>query len=277
MGEALKDRECQPNTRRGPGDAPNADAAQANRAESRRSSADGRRARAPARGGRQLPLDLPAVDRPMRRETFITTAANAGDIATLETWWASAEPALVICGAASSGKSHLAGVLAQDEGADVAAVAQDGGIDQVAGDGLFIIDGLERLSRPTLLLEAIERARTGRGRLALVGRGRPQDWANGLIDLETRLSAIPRIEVSPPDEALLRQIMQKLFADRQVRVDAKVIEYAAPRIRRSLAAAIEFCRAADELALDAGSAVTLAIARRAVEAAELDVGEGECR
>jgi chromosomal replication initiation ATPase DnaA len=43
--------------------------------------------------------------------------------------------------------------------------------------------------------------------------------------------------MAPPDDALLRAVLVKLFSDRQVAVDESLISYVAMRIERSFAAA----------------------------------------
>ncbi|MGF1545369.1 MAG: hypothetical protein ACFB00_12905, partial [Parvularculaceae bacterium] len=139
---------------------------------------------------------------------------------------------------------------------------------------LVALDGLENGPSPETALALAERARAGPGRLVLAGRGDPSDWARGLNDLRTRLEAMLRIRVTAPDEPLLRLVMAKLFADRQLRVEPRVIAYAAPRLRRSLDAAMAFCAAADARAMDAKSAVTIAVARQAVADAEAALAAG---
>ena len=45
------------------------------------------------------------------------------------------------------------------------------------------------------------------------------------------------VALEPPDDALLRAVLVKLFADRQLAVDERLISYVATRIERSFAAA----------------------------------------
>ena len=214
----------------------------------------------------QLPLDLPVRPPRMTRDDFIVSDANAADLATLDAWLASDAAALAICGAPSSGKTHLAAIAAQSLGADHVYVAEDGGLDHAAGGPAFVIDNLDQLRRPGLLLEAIGKSTQASRRLILVGRGAPAQWAGDLRDLVTRLEAMPRISVSPPDESLLRSVILKLFADRQRRVDPKIAEYAAPRIRRTLDAAARFVDMAEQKAMAKQSAVTVPLAREALAA-----------
>ena len=55
-------------------------------------------------------------------------------------------------------------------------------------------------------------------------------------DLLSRLRLAPSVALDPPDDALLRAVLVKLFVDRQLVVDTSVVDFLALRIERSLAA-----------------------------------------
>lgn len=217
----------------------------------------------------QYSLDLTADLTRMGRAEFFVTDANRHDLKTLDAWARSEEFALIICGAPSAGKTHLATILLRQLDGEMITVAQDGGLDRVADGALFIIDGLEQLGRPKLLLEAIERARLSGDRLVMVGRGDPKDWAGGLRDLETRLGAIARLTVSPPDEALLRNVMAKRLTDMQQPENEKLIEYAVRRLPRSLEAVTRFLGQLHDLAVERRKRMTIALARELIDQEEL--------
>src|SRR5207247_10669361 len=67
--------------------------------------------------------------------------------------------------------------------------------------------------------------------------GRSAPFNGAIRDLASRLRALPAVAMAPPDDALLRAVLVKLFADRQLAVDESVIGYLATRIERSFAAA----------------------------------------
>ena len=78
------------------------------------------------------------------------------------------------------------------------------------------------------------------------------------------------VEMAEPDEELLAQVMLKLFADRQVAVDDKVILWLVARMERSLAAGRRIVARLDQLALARGSKITRALAAEVM--AEMDAG-----
>ena len=60
-----------------------------------------------------------------------------------------------------------------------------------------------------------------------------------LPDLASRLRALPVVALDTPDDALLRAVIVKLFADRQLAVDESLVGFLVNRIERSFAAARE--------------------------------------
>jgi chromosomal replication initiation ATPase DnaA len=64
------------------------------------------------------------------------------------------------------------------------------------------------------------------------------------------------MRIGAPDDALLKTVMLKQFADRQLAIDPKVLDFLALRIERSLAAAAEAVAAIDRAALGSGRKIS---------------------
>ena len=64
------------------------------------------------------------------------------------------------------------------------------------------------------------------------------------------------MEIGAPDERLLKTVLLKQFADRQLNVDPKVLEFLALNIDRSLAAAAAAVEAVDRVALATGRKIS---------------------
>ena len=94
----------------------------------------------------------------------------------------------------------------------------------------------------------------------MTARTPPAMWRVELADLASRLRAIPAVQLRPPDDALLRAVMVKLFADRQLAVDEACIAYLSTRIERSFAAARAAVEDLDREALRQKRPVTRALA-----------------
>lgn len=190
-------------------------------------------------------LEPPAPRR--ARKDFVVASTNEGALATLDRWRGSAEPLLVIAGPPQSGKSHLLCILTDE-----------------AGPGVRLLDDAHAHGDPRALLSLVEDAREKGERLALAGRGDPADWARGLRDLQSRLSAAARIDLVEPDDALLRAVILKLLKDRQLRASPELAAYAGARLPRTCAAAAAFVAALDAASIAEGAPIGLKLARSVI-------------
>jgi len=85
-----------------------------------------------------------------------------------------------------------------------------------------------------------------------------------LADLDSRLKALPHVEIGPPEDDLLAVVMAKQFFDRQVSVTPEVLTYLVGRIERSFDAARRVVEALDHASLSQGRAVTIPLARQVI-------------
>lgn len=212
---------------------------------------------------RQLPLDLPDAEPSYEPSRFSRSEANEAGWKTAHAWLRSDEPALIICGPEGSGKTHLAHVIAHQ-------AAEAVFIDETAfsaGDmpsSFAVVQGLPPASAHRFL-EAFENAAVADARMIFIGQGHPSNWALGLKDLRTRLEAMPRAVLNEPDEALIRAVIAKGFADRQVRVEEKIIDYSAQRLPRTFAAAHAFVALADQKALEERRKITTPLVQKLLD------------
>lgn len=202
---------------------------------------------------RQLSLALPDAPPRYDRASYMRSDSNDAAWRAGETWLASEEPALVVCGPPGAGKSHFAHALLEGEVFSVVAAEDFRG--KAARHKFLIVDDMPSAD-PRAFLSAMESATAGGARLLLAGAGHPSEWSLGLKDLKTRLEAAPRAVLADPDEALIRGVIAKGFRDRQLAVTAAVVEYAAPRLPRTFAAAHGFVALADRLALEEKRKIT---------------------
>lgn len=210
--------------------------------------------------GVQLPLELPGFEPRYEPHSFIISKSNEAAARIAKSWLGSDEPLMTICGAAGAGKTHLARITAGEHASYWQAPEHPQDLSHAS---VFVMDNLP--SPPKPLLNFINDIVQAEKRLILVGRGRPEDWAGGLPDLATRIGSAPRAEMNEPDEDLIRIVIAKTFRDRQLAVNPTVIDYAAPRLPRTFAAAHAFVAAADALALKTKRGVTISLAKRLVQ------------
>jgi len=200
---------------------------------------------------RQLALSLGFRER-YGREDFLPGPSNAAALALVERWpdWPAAAAALV--GPAGAGKSHLAAIWAERAGARAIAghaITQAGVPTALATGALVIEDLREGACEEAALFHLLNLAREEGAFLLITTRTPPSGWSARLPDLASRLRALPTVALAPPDDALLRAVLVKLFADRQLAVDEGLVGFVAARIERSFAAAGAIVDALDREAL----------------------------
>jgi chromosomal replication initiation ATPase DnaA len=105
---------------------------------------------------------------------------------------------------------------------------------------------------------------TGRKRRSrlLISRFAPADWNIALADLRSRLGAALLLEIPPPDDELIEQLIQKHLADRGTAIGVEALVYVTRRIDRSYAAIEAFAREANGLALAENGPVNLLRVKR---------------
>lgn len=209
----------------------------------------------------QIPLPLPDAAPRYTRENFLVAPSNEHAWRAGEAWLVSDEPFLVITGPKGAGKTHLATILADGEGVfcDWKTVSP-----ATVDAPIIVFDDLPP-DDPRQFLTTIEDFASAGRRVILSGAGQPAAWAQDLKDLRTRIEAIPRANLGEPDEALLRAVMSKAFADRQVVVNPAVVEFAAPRLARRFSEVHDFVRKIDRLAVTRKQKISITLAREIID------------
>ena len=180
---------------------------------------------------RQLVLDLP--HRPaLGREDFLVSESNAEAVAAIDSWPDWPRSGLVLTGPAGSGKSHLAGVWCTRSGA-VAMQAPDIHGEADVSVKAMVIDRMDEGIDEVYLFHQLNRAVAGEIYLLLSARLPVAEWPLAVADVISRVRALPVARLDAPDDALMEAVMAKLFADRQLDVDAAVIGYLCRRLERS--------------------------------------------
>ncbi len=213
-----------------------------------------------ARGPRQLTLDLDHAES-YARDDFLGGPSNAAALTLIDSWpdWPNCIVALI--GPEGSGKSHLASIWAEQAGArSVAARALREVPAALATGALVVEDAAAAEFDETAMFHLLNLAREEGAYVLLTARTAPAAWTIRTPDLASRLKALPVVALAPPDDALLRAVLVKLFADRQLGVDEQLIGYVATRIGRSFADAQAAVATLDQEAMRQKRPLTRALA-----------------
>lgn len=219
---------------------------------------------------RQMAFDLP-VRQARGREDFFVAPANALALAALETPETWTGGRLLLIGPEGAGKSHLAAIWAEAQGAEVvpARGLTDAAAERLAAAGAAVLEDATDLAGDATAEEAafhlINLVAAEGGRLLLTAKAPPRDWGLRLPDLKSRLEATTPVHIAPPDDALLSAVLVKLMADRQMVAPPNLVGWLLPRMERSFAAARRLVAEIDAEALAAGKPVSRALAAEVLD------------
>lgn len=179
-------------------------------------------------------LNLPLPSRVLRgREDFFIADSNRAALEAIDIWPDWPGGMLAIIGPEGAGKTHLAHLHAARASAAIwpaegrHLIVEDA--DRIVGDR----------AADEALFHAFNRASGEGGTILFTARTPMAGWPVALPDLRTRLNTVVAVDLTAPDDALLRAVLMKQFADRQIDPGraGDVAAWLLPRMDRSLAEA----------------------------------------
>ncbi|MGJ8532599.1 MAG: hypothetical protein ACSHYC_10515 [Alphaproteobacteria bacterium] len=210
----------------------------------------------------QMSFDLPIASA-MTREDFILDAANQKAFDMIVSWPDWPSDVIVLAGPVGSGKSHLAAIHSQQSGATLLNnndLPKPEDLPVLGSTPVIVEDAYAVQLDETRMFHLLNHVRERASTLLITSRSWPDSWPITLPDLRSRLRAAHPLELNEPGDQLLRQVMVKLFADRQLTIEPRVLEYILVRMERSLSAAGRLVTDLDRLSLEQGRPITRQLA-----------------
>jgi chromosomal replication initiation ATPase DnaA len=190
-------------------------------------------------------------------------------LALVDAWPDWSHRTVMLTGPEGSGKSHLAAIWARTAGARLIAARalEEASVPSALATGALVVeDVVAGAFDERALFHLLNLAREHDAFVLLTARTAPMTFA--VRDLASRVKALPLVAMMPPDDMLLRAVLVKLFADRQLAVDEALIGYVATRIERSFAAARAVVARLDDEALRHKRPLTRAFAAEVLRVSE---------
>ncbi|MFZ4531872.1 MAG: hypothetical protein ACOYOJ_08660 [Alsobacter sp.] len=219
---------------------------------------------------RQLALDLPVAAR-MGVEDFLVSPSNEAAFSAVERWPDWNDPVLLVVGPPGAGKSHLAAIFAVRSHAWTipAGMLRVVDVPHLVSAGALVVEDCDREVDEAALFHLLNAARERRTSVVLTAGSGPDSWGLATADLLSRLRLAPVARLEPPDDALVRAVLVKLFVERQMVVDTSVVDYIALHIDRSVAAARDFIAVLDREGLARRRRITRALVSEVLRAGEV--------
>ena len=196
------------------------------------------------------------------RDDFVAGASNEAALALIDAWPDWPDSIVVLVGPEGAGKSHLASIWGEKTGARFQSGRLLGETDLPAmlSTGALVIEDLPEHVDEVALFHLLNLARQEKAHVLLTARTQPSSWQIALPDLSSRLRALTVVTVKPPNDALLRALLVKLAADRQIDLEEPVLSYLVPRLERSFAGVRSAVSRLDQEAMRQQRPVTRALA-----------------
>ncbi|MFD0986931.1 hypothetical protein [Methyloligella solikamskensis] len=214
----------------------------------------------------QLVLDLPHRAA-LGADDFLVSDCNRLAVELIDAWPEWSAPAQLLVGPPASGKTHL--VRVWQVRSDAMALTGDEGelaaVEAAPRGSAFVLEDADRASfGEQALFHLMNLVKEGGHSLLITARQPPPRWGIDLPDLLSRLNALPLADIGTPDAPLLKTVLLKHFADRQLNIEPKVLEYLALHVDRSLEAAARAVEAVDQAALGSGRKISRQLAAEAL-------------
>jgi chromosomal replication initiation ATPase DnaA len=197
------------------------------------------------------------------RDNFLEGEPNAAGVALIDAWPEWPSRTMLLVGPQGSGKSHLASVWAELSGARCAAahVLSTTNVPAALATGALVVEDLKAGKfDERALFHLLNLAREEQAFVLITAREARSALDVELRDLRSRLRAVPVVSLLEPDDRLLRALIVKFCADRQLVIDEAVVSYLVTRVDRSYVAVRQAVERLDSEALRLGRPVTRAFA-----------------
>jgi chromosomal replication initiation ATPase DnaA len=180
-----------------------------------------------------------------KEEDFLLADANRVAFDHLTRWSLWPVMATLVTGPRKSGRSLLGRIFVRKTGGRLFDDAEDH--DEEA------------------LFHAWNDAQGRRKPLLIVADRPPPQWKITLPDLRSRLAATPHVEIGPPDDALIGQLIIKLLGDRGIAAPPELADFLVPRIERDYVSVMRIVDILDRVMLTHHRRMTVPLAKRALE------------
>jgi len=213
---------------------------------------------------RQLPLPFQHGS-DFAASNFHEAASNTDAVAWLSRTARWPNLRLALWGPAGCGKTHLLHIWAQRYGAVLWQGAALSGLPDLPASGGIALDDADGAPDETALFHLLNAAFEARLPILLASRLPLALWAVRLPDLASRVRAINAVEIGPPDDALLRVLLARLLAERQLRLPEAVHTWLLRRLPRTQPDLAATVARLDDISIRLGRGITVPLARDVLE------------
>ena len=188
------------------------------------------------------------------REDFIVAPCNIDAVTWMDLQGCWSSHAFLVYGPKGCGKTHLSYMFSK-----IHIDAKDLTEDFYPTDPKIVVENIDETVNEKALFHLFNWTREQNIGLLMTARKIPNFQ---LPDLTSRILMIQKVPILPPDDDLIFGMLAKVFLERNIAVDANVLEYATHQTERSFEAVHALIDAADGLALSQNRRITIPIIKQ---------------
>lgn len=188
------------------------------------------------------------------REDFIVAPCNVEAVTWMDLQGCWSSHAFLIYGPKGCGKTHLSYMFSRTH-----IDAKDLTEDFYPKDSKIVVENIDETTNEEALFHLFNWTRERNIGLLMTAREVPNFE---LPDLASRILMIQKVPILPPDDDLIFGMLAKVFLERNIAVDANVLEYATHQTERSFEAVHALVDAADKLSLSQNRRITIPIIKQ---------------
>lgn len=185
----------------------------------------------------QLCFDFPFQEKYLA-EDFLVSKANKSAfdfVVNYDDQHNSTPKIFVICGAKSSGKTHLANIWQKKFDGEFLNLQELENVNLlkiIKTRRHYIIENIDEIKNQELLLHIFNLVQEKMAFLMMTSKVDLDEKDFGIKDLQSRLKNVFVQQISKPDDELIKMLLVKNFAGKQLKVEDKVIDFLIMNLNR---------------------------------------------
>jgi len=194
-------------------------------------------------------------------QDYIVSGCNKDAYNMIKSWplWGKQAYANIfyIYGSKSCGKTHLCSIWGEKSHSHLLSLEHDI-MEQLANHENFVIEDIEQyLIDEEKILHIFNLIIEMKKYLLITSNQHPSKLNISLADLRSRFNAINAIIIENPDDELLKIMISKLFAERQLRISQDIVKYIINHSNRSLEHICHIIQKLDDISLSSRKHITV--------------------
>ncbi len=222
----------------------------------------------------QLSFDFPFQEKYLP-EDFIVSACNQAAFEFVQSYNSNDEnlPKIFAIRAPKlAGKSYLANIWQKRTGAEflnLKELENTNLISLIKAKRCYIIEDIDQIKNQELLLQIFNLAQEKSSFLLLTSSTNLNRLGLKIQDLNSRLKNVFTLEIKEPDNHLIKMLLIKNFAAKQLKVGDKVVDFLAKNLQRSFAAIFDVAKLLEFYSLEKKRNITIPLAREVLRAGQI--------